>query len=328
MGSAKHIIMTSVKLKNNGEISLEPFQNSHRKELAKSKKMQQIIFVLFEMFMSFVLRMHIAGIIKQISLMLERKFRSVASALLSNILLRNPVVSINGVKYYLSDARLESLFTLSSEYEKYVWKYFKPALGDVFVDVGANIGKYTLQVARIVGGEGLVITLEPHPGNYRALLRGIQLNGFRNIVPFNVAAWDRDCKLKLFVHEASVYHSTKLDVGLGYVEVEARTIDQVIVELSIKQVDWIKIDVEDAEIEVLRGLKKTLAKYAPRLIIEVQWKNLKGILKLTESYHYAVKSIAGEQNSKDKVGYFYCEPIPTRATRTNIKTAENSALQY
>lgn len=263
------------------------------------------------MLMSFVSRMHVTGILKQISLMLERKLRSVASALLRNILLRNPVLTIDGVKYWLSDARLESLATLLTEYEKYVWRYLKPAIGDVFIDVGAHVGKYTLQVARIVGDEGLVIAIEPHPGNYRALLRGIQLNGFRNVVAFNVAAWDRDCKLKLFIHEAAVFHSTKIDIGLGYVEVEARTIDQVITELSTKQVDWIKIDVEDAEIEVLKGLKKTLAKYAPQLIIEVQWKNLKEILKLMGNYHYAVKPIAGEQNPRAKWGYFYCEPLST-----------------
>lgn len=320
--------MAGDKPKTIGGIMLKAFENSHRNSLAGPKKANGVIFIVFEMIMSFVSRMHITGILKQISLMLERKLRSVASALLRNILLRNPVVTLNGVKYYLSDARLESLVTLFTEYEKYVWKYFKPAIGEVFIDCGAHVGKYTLQVARIVGNEGLVIAIEPHPGNYRALLRGIQLNGFKNIVPFNVAAWDRDCKLKLFIHDAAVHHSTKIDIGLGYVEVEARAIDQVIAELRIKQVDWIKIDVEDAEIEVLRGLKKTLAKHAPRLIIEVQWKNLKNALKLMENYHYAVKPIADEQNPKDKWGYFYCEPLSTRATRTNIKTAENSALQY
>jgi|GEM_PF-684377 len=294
---------------------LKAVENSHRNSLAGPKKANGVIFIVFEMAMSFISRMHIIGIVKQISPMLERKLRNVASALLRGILLRNPVVTINGIKYYLSDARLESLVTLSTEYEKYIWRYFKPVIGEVFIDVGAHVGKYTLQVARIVGNNGLVIALEPHPGNYRALLKGIQLNGFKNIVPFNVAAWDRDCKLKLFIHDAAVHHSTKIDIGLGYAEVEAQAIDQVIAELSIKQVDWIKIDVEDAEIEVLKGLKKTLAKYAPRLIIEVQWKNLKEVLRLMENYHYAVKPISGEQNPKAKWGYFYSEPLSTRVTR-------------
>jgi len=96
------------------------------------------------MLMSFILRMHIAGIIKQASLIVERKLRNVASALLRNTLLRDPIVTINGLRYYLPDARLKSFFSLSTEYEKYVWKYFKPAIGEVFIDVGAHVGKYTL----------------------------------------------------------------------------------------------------------------------------------------------------------------------------------------
>lgn len=307
-GFRKYIIVAGDKPKTIGGITLKAFENSHRNSLAGPKKANGVIFIVFEMIISFISRMHIIGILKQISVMLERKLRSVASALLRNVLLRNHIITVNGVQYYLSDERLESLVTLFTEYEKYVWKYFKPATGDVFIDVGAHVGKYTLQVARIVGNNGLVIALEPHPGNYHALLKGIRLNGFKNIVALNVAAWDRDCKLKLFIHDAAVHHSTKIDLGLGYVEVKARAIDQVIEELGVKQVDWIKIDVEDAEMEVLKGLKKTLVKYAPRLIIEVQWKNLKEVLKLMENYHYVVKPIAGEQNRKAKWGYFYCEP--------------------
>jgi len=188
----------------------------------------------------------------------------------------------------------------------------------VFIDVGAHVGKYALQVARIVGDEGLVLALEPHPENYEALLKGIRLNGFRNIVALNIAAWKSDCRLKLFIHEASIYQFVKIDKGLGYVEVEARTMDQVIAELNIKQVDWIKIDAEDAETEILEGLEKTLAAFTPRLIIEVQWKNLRKVLNLMENYRYAVKPIPGEQNPKDKVGYFYCEPLSTQL-RTGIR---------
>jgi FkbM family methyltransferase len=260
--------------------------------------------------MSFVSRMYIAGMIKSVSRALERNLRGVASTILRNFL-GGPVVIIGNVKYWLSDARLESFFTLSSEYEKYVWNYFKPARGDVFVDVGAHVGKYALQVARIVGDEGTVIALEPHIGNFNALLKGIQLNGFRNIIALNVAAWDKECKLQLFIGDASTYHSAKVDRGLGYVSVQARTIDQIIAELLIKHVDWIKIDVEEAEIEVLRGLRKTLAMYAPRIVVEVQWKHLKDFRALMENCKYKVYPIEGEQNPRDRFGYYYCIPLLT-----------------
>lgn len=298
-----------------GGIVLKTHKNRHRNSLAGPKKANWVIFIIFEVVMSFISRMHIVGIVKQISVMLERKLRNVASKLLGNVLLRNHVITVNGVQYYLSDERLESLVTLFAEYERFVWKYLKPAPGEVFIDVGAHVGKYSLRVAKVVKDEGLVIALEPHPGNYRALLKGIQLNGYRNIVALNVAAWDKNCKLKLFVHEAAVHHSAKIDLGLGYVEVDAWTIDQVTSELGVKRVDWIKIDAEDAETEVIKGLEETLAKFHPRLIVEIQWKSLEEVLRLMEDYHYAGKPIEGEQNPRAKWGYFYFEPLATRVAQ-------------
>lgn len=302
--------MSRTKLGDREAISLGLSQNNTEEELARTKKIPQIFLVLFKMLMSFVSRMYVAGIIKSVSRVLERNLRSVASAMLRTVL-RGPLVTIGGIKYWLSDARLESFFTLSSEYEKYVWSYFKPAVGDVFIDVGAHIGKYALQVARIVRDEGTVIALEPHLENFRALLKGIQLNGFRNIIALNVAAWDKECKLQLFIGDASTYHSTKVDRGLGYVTVQAHPIDQIIAELRVKHVDWIKIDAEEAEIEVVRGLRRTLSIYTPQLIVEVQWKNLREFLMLMENYHYTVKPIEGEQNPRDKFGYFHCSPLLT-----------------
>lgn len=294
---------------NTGGIMPEEAKDNHREKFAKSKKTKRAIFTVFKIVLNRISRMHITGLVKQISPMLERKLRDVAAAALKNILIRNSVVTINGIKYYLSDTRFESLVTLFAEYEKNVWNFFRPAKGDVFIDAGAHVGKYALQVARIVGEDGLVIAIEPHPKNYQALLKGMQLNGLKNIVAFNVAAWNKDCKIKLFIHDAAVHHSTKINLGLGQIEVKAQTIDHIVDELRVKRVNWVKIDVEGAEVEVLQGLKKTLVNYNPRLIIEVQRENLNNVLKFMENYHYLVKPIAMEQDPKAGWSYLYCEPI-------------------
>lgn len=287
----------------------EEAKNNRKEHFTDSRKTKGVIFNAFKTVLNCISHMRITGLIKQISPTLERKLRDIVAAILKNIVIQNRVVIINGVKYYLSDTRFESFITLFAEYEKHVWEYFKPAKGDVFIDVGAHVGKYTLQVARIVEDDGLVIAIEPHPENYQALLKGIQLNGFKNIIALNVAAWNKECKIKLFIHDAAVHHSTKIDLGLGQIEVQARTIDQVIDELDVKRVNWVKIDVEGAEVEVLRGLKKTLASHNPRLIIEVQRKNLKNVLKFMENYKYMVKPIAMEKDPRAGWGYLYCEPI-------------------
>lgn len=215
------------------------------------------------------------------------------------------IVSINGVKYFLPDTQVETLLILLPQYESRVWEYLKPVKGDVFIDLGAHAGKYALQVGRMVGREGLVVALEPHPNNYQALLKGIELNALENILPFNVAAWHKDCSLKLFTTSVSIYHSAKLSVGSEWIEVEARTVDSIIRELDVSHVDWVKIDVEGAEVEALRGLENTLSKYKPNLILEIRYRNLETIKQLATSHGYILTPIIGEQNVKSKVGLFF-----------------------
>ncbi|MEM4311455.1 MAG: FkbM family methyltransferase [Nitrososphaerales archaeon] len=63
-----------------------------------------------------------------------------------------------------------------------MWEFFKPKKGEIVIDVGAHIGKYSLPIANLVGKEGLVISIEPYPINYEALIRGIKLNHLKNII--------------------------------------------------------------------------------------------------------------------------------------------------
>jgi len=229
---------------------------------------------------------------------LDRKLQSFL-----DVLCRNIVVKVEDVKYSVPDSH--GLYILSPEYERGVWKYLKPKKGEVFVDIGAHAGKYALQVAKIVGNQGLVIAVEPSPENYQALLTGIYSNELENILPLNIAAWKEDCKLKLFIGDVSGHHSIKKDMGFGYVEVEARAMDNVIEEVGINHVDWIKIDVEGAEVEVLEGLRNTLRKYAPKVIVEVLKENQKVIREFMEAHGYTVLPIKGLEGHD--LGYFYCE---------------------
>jgi len=246
--------------------------------------------------------------IRQSSIVAERQLRDLFSKLLEKTVLRNGVVLIRGFKYSLPDVQVDSLFVLFPQYEKRIWQHFKPTKGQVFIDVGAHVGKYAFQVARMIGDDGLVVAVEPHPDNYVALLRGIELNGLRNVVPLRLAAWEENCVLNLFLGKASIFHSVKVDAGSGCVEVEARTLDRIVHELNLSHVDWIKLDVEDAEVEVLRGLKSVVARYHPKLILEVQWRNMEAVLQLVNEYGYAIIPVVGEQNPQARVGYYYCKP--------------------
>jgi FkbM family methyltransferase len=196
-------------------------------------------------------------------------------------------LNIDGIKY--SGIDWDALHSVLPVHELWIWTYFKPRIGDVFVDVGACIGGYALQVAKKVGAPGLVIALEPDYENFKSLVANARLNGLK-ILPLNIAAYDRDCSLRLFAGEASTFHSVKMGEPLGSQQICAKTLDGLLAEKEIRQVNWVKIDVEGAEYEVLRGLEKTLHAYHPNLIVEVWNVNSEKVTALLSRAGYTLYS--------------------------------------
>ena len=184
-----------------------------------------------------------------------------------NLLLHEVIIKVNESKFTVLDS--ESVLIISPEFESWIWNHLKVAKGDVFLDVGAHIGKYAVPIAKIVGENGLVIAVEPHPTNYKTLLENIRLNGLKNVIALNIAAWSENRKMTLFIGDKPGHHSAKKDFGRGSIIVKAKALDNVLNELKVERVNWIKIDVEGAEFEVLNGLQNTLRKHRPTLIVEI-----------------------------------------------------------
>ncbi len=100
--------------------------------------------------------------------------------------------------------------------------------------------------------------------------KNIVLNNLPNVRAFNLAAWNQKDKLKLFLGEYTAQHDrAKIDWGQGYVMVQAITLDEILSGFNIKRVDFVKIDVEGAELEVLKGLSNTIEKQRPSIIVEI-----------------------------------------------------------
>jgi len=222
-------------------------------------------------------------------------------------LCKSTIIKIDGIYYSLLDR--ESLEILSREFESFMQPWLEPRNGGVFVDIGAHIGKYALHAAKIVGNEGKVVAIEPHPLNYQTLQRNIELNKLENVIALNLAAWNMDCKLKLFIGEATARHSTKTNWSRGWVEVDGRVTDHVLEDLSIGMVNWIKIDVEGAEYEVLCGLEETISKYKPKIVIEVFSKNVDKVKRFLKKHGYYLVGIARMHiSSFDWCVYLFCIP--------------------
>ena len=129
----------------------------------------------------------------------------------------------------------------------------------VFVDIGAHIGKYTVLAGRILKGRGHVVAIEPDPENFRLLRRNVDLNGLTNVDLLNVGCWSRDTVLLLHKGRGNLgQHSFIDDVGPDSVSVPVRTLDSILADLELPTVDLLKMDVQRAEAEVLKGAAITL----------------------------------------------------------------------
>ncbi len=140
--------------------------------------------------------------------------------------------------------------------------------GQVFVDVGAYVGFFSIFASKIVGKNGKVLAFEPNPQAHKILLENIKINRCDNISAFNIALGSREGFAFLDIPKGkSKSEATVLNVEKG-VKVAVKPLDNILKGIDIKRVDMVKIDVEGWENEVLKGMKETLMKYRPILIVE------------------------------------------------------------
>jgi FkbM family methyltransferase len=186
-------------------------------------------------------------------------------------------------------------------WEDPIFQLFRPKQGDNFVDVGAHIGRYSIVAAKRIGNLGQIIAIEAHPETFELLKKNVALNGLRNVTAINTVVSSQKGKAKLYldghdsgftVYSTIMINRTKTE---EFLEVEANTLDNILNENNIQRVNWIKIDVEGAELEVLKGAVDTLSSNKDlTLLIEVHGEaNYVPILEVFRQYkfqiHYEVK---------------------------------------
>jgi len=94
------------------------------------------------------------------------------------------------------------------------------------------------------------------------------------------------------------------------VDVQAKRMDELLIhDLKLRRVDWIKIDVEKAEVEVLQGLEETLSRFKPKLIVEVWSKNMEMVKALLKRHGYSMIAISNTFGSVSGwCVYLFCIP--------------------
>jgi FkbM family methyltransferase len=165
-------------------------------------------------------------------------------------------------------------------------RYFPP--GGVFVDIGANVGNHSIFVSRFLHARK-VIAFEPHPTAAFILKANVTLNRLADRIDtshLGIGLCDRDTQADVVLFEGNL-GATRLRAGVDKGAIELVPGDTLLANRSI---DFIKIDVEGMEIEVLRGLSETVSQQRPTMLVEVDNKNSEKFITWVKENKYICKN--------------------------------------
>jgi len=164
--------------------------------------------------------------------------------------------------------------------------------GETFVDVGANVGYYSLKIAKEYSTKGVtILAIEAHPGNYKALCKNIELNNFKCITTVNKAVSDHKGIVTMYeridtrnrvrsefysLSNGYIHESNTVRPDAGSLEIECDTLDNILGE---QRIDVMKIDIEGAEVSALKGATHILKKLR-KIIVEVHGANFDKVMQI------------------------------------------------
>jgi len=183
-----------------------------------------------------------------------------------------------GSLFYIPSSNLYLLLNESYELGKILPKFVNN--DTVFVDIGAHIGLYTLWACKRARR---VVSIEPNPEALVYLKTNIALNKCSNVTVVPKVVGDRRGFTKLKIPKiagkrfiptsSSIVRDFDKTLKVNEVDVEMDTLDNILDEIGVDEVDFIKVDVEEAEGLVVKGAQKTLEK-AKTILIEIRPKNI------------------------------------------------------
>ncbi len=142
--------------------------------------------------------------------------------------------------------------------------------GGVFIDVGANIGRLTMEAAVAVDGLR-VLAVEPVKSTYAALAANITRNGLNSrVATLRLALGAHTGRGAITADLGSANHLVTGSPSAGQEHIEIATLDDLLTQHGLNRVDVIKCDVEGAELFVLEGAARTLEAFHPALLLEVE----------------------------------------------------------
>ena len=219
------------------------------------------------------------------------------------------LVEVQGSKMYVKpddsmvSASLITLGIWEAQETTLFMSLIKP--GMTVLDIGANIGYYSMIAAKLVGAQGHVYAFEPDPENYQLIVKSAQVNGYRQVTAFNNAVADDTRQVELFLDSNNSGHSlsaVNVIKAAGSVTVEQVSLDDFYRQGKLgTKIDFIKIDVQGAEQLAMKGARRVIQECKPIIAMELEPVRLRNmgadpleLLRSLERCGYAFRTIESE----------------------------------
>lgn len=182
--------------------------------------------------------------------------------------------TINGHQLRLP-TRYFKYFPSTYEAENFEFLAHSCKPGAVIIDIGAHIGLFSVIASQVTGNKGKVYAFEPAPSTYQLLQKTLSINHNQSVIEtFQKAVGRETGKITFFVSDGQADNGNSLvnykdDRPLHGIDVEVTSIDAFVKEKKLNKLDFIKIDVEGAEYDTLRGAAETLQNLKPVCIVAI-----------------------------------------------------------
>jgi FkbM family methyltransferase len=182
------------------------------------------------------------------------------------------------------------------EVEEAMQTYVRP--GMTALDLGAHAGYWTMAMSRLAGPQGRVLSFEPHPATMTRLSQTCRINNLENVRLFELAASDRSGPVSFVAlddeHSPSSRIGDAADPVTGEFQVESTRLDDLWKQEDLPDPGFVKLDVEDHEVAVIRGAREMLARGRPVMLIEIHsCESLRGCVDELSALGYSVRPLTG-----------------------------------
>ena len=185
---------------------------------------------------------------------------------------------------------------VEQEVQAVVTRYLRA--GGTFVDVGASVGFFSILAARVVGPTGTVVAFEPQPGAAASVRRNVELNGFEIVTVVEAALSSVSGNVLLEGIGKATAHVAGPRSSQRGLRVVGTSLDVFLADRGELAPDLVKIDVEGHEREVLVGMRATLGKHRPVLVIECHG-NAGQLLAPLHDAGYTVSVLGSDVRARD-----------------------------